>query len=173
MKQAALIETLQAVALAEWTAMYPGVEIEELPLVIPLPAGIHPYNRAGGYYDPEGQAIVLYQDLGRAAIKHGPTDGVRATIRHELAHVYQHHALAYRPTSTLNVHRHRTWEQACFDASMSLWPGIAWTRDMFRPTQSRRVDGKVRRVQRPGALTDPELHGWPLSIPGAIERLGV
>lgn len=173
MKQSQLITELQRAAMDEWRRMFPDVELHPVPLVIGLPAGIHPYSRACAYYDPEGNAIVLYQHLGREAIQDGATDQVISTIRHELIHVHQYHVQGYRKTSTVNVHRHATWQTGCYLASRQLWRDFPWQKEMFTPLLSKRIDGKPVKVQRMGALTDVELHHWPRSIPEFMTRHGV
>jgi hypothetical protein len=89
-------------------------------MLIALPAGIHPYNRAGGYFDHIAHTIVLYQMLGRDALRE--PDTALPTIIHELAHWYQSNHLGYRRTSTVNTHRHRAWSDACWIASTRIYP---------------------------------------------------
>lgn len=125
-------------------------------MVIALPAGIHPYNRAGGYFDHVANTIVLYQDLGRQALSE-PGSAI-PTIIHELAHWYQHNALGYVQTSTENIHRHKTWSDVCWLASTRLYPDADLDRAEFN----------YRRKTGPH-LGDVELHHWPRSMPGYLK----
>jgi hypothetical protein len=166
MKQNTLDPMIQRLVAEEADRCFPDCTAQR-PLLIALPAGIHPYNRNIAYYDHEGNAVVLYQDLGRQALR-GDLAAIIPTIQHELAHWYQHHALAYTRTSTVNVHRHRTWSEACYRASVRLWPDADLEQWMFSPFTSKRVNGRPLRQQRLGALTDVELHHWPRSMPGFL-----
>lgn len=57
-----------AVANLAWR-QYPDLaSTEEIPLIVILPAGIHPYNKAAGYYADGTNAIVLYQRAARDAL---------------------------------------------------------------------------------------------------------
>ena len=136
----------------------------EVPLVVALPSGIHPYNRNGGYLDPRANAIVLYQAYGRMAITGAKKEllplGVEQVIIHELGHWYQLNVLGYKKTSTVNVHKHLTWSKSCFEITNRLFPE-KYELDFFKPVISAR-DGKyVVKVQREGALTWKELHHFP------------
>jgi len=174
-KQTALDETLQALVREQAITLYPDlVKRADVPLCVALPAGIHPYNRNSGYFDSEGNAIVLYQDLGRVALA-GRLDEIAPTIQHELAHWYQFRALGEKHAgSSTNVHRKKTWSRACEIASARLWAGVVFPPSFFSPFKSQRnEDGNVRKVQRPDALTDVELHHWPRSMPDAMARHGL
>ena len=165
MKQNTLNPDYQRVVIDQAKLLYPDVKHIEVPLLIALPAGIHPYNRSSAYFDNMANAIVLYQDLGKLVINSGEIPNrMINTVRHELAHWYQFRFLGENGTGKTNVHRKASWMQACYVATESLAPGLM-TRVQFNPTKSKRVEGKVVKVQRAGALTDVELHRWPNSIP--------
>ena len=140
------------------------VDAIEVPFVVALPSGIHPYNRNGGYFDQGAKAIVLYQAYGRLAISAANKGilplAIEQVIIHELAHWYQINVLGYKKTSTVNVHKHPTWTQACFDITERLFPG-KYELDYFKPVISKRVDGSVVKVQREGSMDWKELHHFP------------
>lgn len=169
MKQTKLNPYDQRVVCEQLLRMYPDCERRTAPLLIALPCGIHPYNRAGGYYDPDGCAIVFYQDLGRSALA-GDLD--IDTVRHELAHWHQCVVQGYKKTSTVNPHRHRTWAEACYLASVNLWPQVQIERSMFSPLVSARVGERVVKIARQGALSDVELHHWPHSMATLLSKIG-
>jgi hypothetical protein len=173
MRQAALNPDIQKQVCEIAARQYPDVAGKyELPLIIALPFGIHPYNRAGGYFDPEANAFVAYQKLGRRILREGvAAAGLEGFIQHELAHWYQHNELKYARTSSVNVHRHRTWKEACYVATRNLWPEYKLELLQFSPETTVRRGGKPVKVQRPGSMTDPELHHWPHSLPALLERL--
>lgn len=168
MKQTQLNPKFQRAVREQLKWMYPDQVRLTAPLFIALPCGIHPYNRASGYYDHCGNAIVAYQLLGREALA-GDLD--IDFIRHELAHWHQFRVQGYTQVSTVNAHRHSTWGTACYLASLRLWPKAGLERWMFSPRTSCRVDGSVKVIQKKGALSDRELHHWPRSMPGYLEKL--
>lgn len=162
MKQNTLNTELQQLVITQAAAMFPeGIVNHEIPLIIALPAGIHPYNKSSAYYDPAGNAIVLYQNLGRRAIA-GNLAAITPTVQHELCHWYQRQILGYHQST--NVHRVKSWSEACYVATSNLWPVLGMTYEQFRPLTSKRVNGSVQTIQREGALTDTELHHWPDSL---------
>lgn len=163
MKQATLIPHLQT-ATAELAAReFPDwAGTDEIPLLIALPAGIHPYNRAGGYYDHLHNAIVLYQHFGHDAL-YGTLDLL--VVAHELAHWYQVRCLKDTEPRATNPHRRKSWMESCFIGTSNLWPELELTLQDFMPTKSVRDEsGKVRKVLRTGAMTDVQLHHWPYSL---------
>jgi hypothetical protein len=154
-EQTLLIHRLQELAREQADRMFPECE-HAVPMVIALPAGIHPYNRgSGGYFDPAANTVVLYQDLGRLAMR--KPESTLTTIQHELVHWAQHHLLGYERASTVNVHRHRTWAEGCWLASTRLWPEAELERKEFN---TRRRGGPC--------LHDVQLHHWPHSMPAYL-----
>jgi hypothetical protein len=169
--QSVLNPELQRLVINQAEFLFPECRAE-VPLFIALPAGIHPYNRAEGYFDWAANAIVTYQERGRlllrSPISPSVIEFITDLIRHELCHWFQWRHLGYERTSTVNVHRHGTWSRACYVASTRLWPEAGLEEWQFRPfTTKRGKDGKPRRCVREGALTDVELHHWP----SAMDRL--
>src|SRR4029453_3646108 len=163
--QTVLNPVLQRLVLDQSELLFPEC-LADIPFFVALPRGIHPYNRNSGYFDPAGNAIVVYQELGRLALrafaKPEVVKHITDLVRHELCHWYQWRYLHYERTSTVNCHRHPTWSRACYVASTRLWPDAGLQEWMFRPfTTKRGKDGKPRRCAREGALTDVELHHWP------------
>lgn len=172
MKQTKLDDKLQLRVQQIAARQYPNEAPEiELPLIIALPAGIHPYNRASGYFDPEANAFVAYQKLGRRIRSTAESERLDSFIQHEMAHWYQHRVLRYVSTSSVNVHRHRTWKEACYVATKNLWPEYKLELWQFSPTTTKRVNGKPVTIPRPGAITDTELHHWPSSLPSFLKRI--
>jgi len=172
MKQTQLNPDLQAFVLKMIARQYPDATKLTAPMIIMLPTGIHPYNKAAGYFDAEANTIVGYQHYGREILERGvKAHGFDSFVQHELAHWYQFNVLGYAQTSTLNVHRHKTWKEACWTATKNLWPQYKLDLIQFSPETSVRIDGKPVKVQREGSLTDVELHHWPDSLPDAIKRL--
>lgn len=162
-KQATLQFYLQAAVVDLALRQYPDTaESEEIPLLIALPAGIGPYNKSGGYYVPKLNYIVMYQHSGRPALVN-KIDYM--LIAHELAHWYQYRSLGETGEGPTNIHRRKSWMDACFLATQNLWPELNMERWQFDPKKSVRVQGKgVRKEQREGALTDSQLHSWPYSL---------
>jgi hypothetical protein len=148
---------------------YPDLaSTEEIPLLITLPAGIHPYNKAGGYYANATNTIVLYQRHGRAALKN---DLDLMVVAHELAHWYQLRFLKEAGKSSVNFHRRKSWMEACYVATRNLWPELALEAWQFSPTKSvRSAGGGIGKIQRAGALTDTQLHAWPYSLTGFVGK---
>ncbi len=142
MQQATLDKEHQALVREIAAAQYlDDARRHELPMLLILKAGIHPYNRASGYYHPDNNLILGYQCYGEC----DDEASIRAFIQHEVAHWHQWHVQGYRDTgSSMNVHRTKSWQEACFIATCNLWPELGLTRDAFRPGISKRIDGKVR-----------------------------
>ena len=164
MKQKTLDEGLQNLAVELAILAYPAIADQiEVPLVVALPTGIHPYNKLGGYYDDSVNAIVLYQRIGRLAID-GKYTEIKNIIQHELAHWYQFKHLGEKGNTTTNIHRKASWSQACFVATQNLFPNLKLQRWQFSPYTSERLNGKVRRISKDGALSDVQLHHWPDSL---------
>lgn len=171
MAQTSLNPELQAFVAEQLERQYPGAELET-PMIIALPAGIGPYNRNPGYWDHHSNSIVAYQDWGRQLLAKGIHAAcLKPFVTHELAHLYQYRILGYSKKSTVNAHRDKTWAEACFIATNNLWPELGLQRDVFSCWTSQRIEGKPVRSQRPGALTDTELHHWPWSLSDAVKRL--
>lgn len=169
MRQAALSFAMQsAVANLAWR-QYPDLaSTEEIPLIVTLPAGIHPYNKAAGYYADATNAIVLYQRAGRAALNNRLDLMI---VAHELAHWYQRRFLKEAGVSSVNIHRRKSWMEACYVATRNLWPELALEAWQFSPTKSvRRAGLGIGKIQREGALTDTELHAWPHSLSKFVGR---
>lgn len=162
-RQATLPVSLQAAVVDLALRQYPEfARVEEIPLIIALPAGIHPYNKSSGYYVNKSNTIVLYQQLGRAAL----SDKLNLmTVAHELAHWYQLRFLGEKGEGTTNMHRRSSWMDACYEATCNLWPELKLARWQFNPTKSIREKGfGIRKIQREGAMTDVQLHHWPRSL---------
>ena len=171
MAQASLNPELQKFVAEQAEVQYPGVALEA-PMLIALPAGIHPYNRNPGYIDPVANIIVAYQDWGRDLLSKGiKAPFLKDFVTHELAHWYQYGVLGYSKKRSVNAHRDASWAEACFIATNNLWPELQLTRQHFSCWTSQRIEGKPVRTQRPGSLTDVELHHWPMSLPVAVKRL--
>jgi len=64
--QSLLPPRLQEIAREQADLMFPECDAP-VPMVLALPRGIHPYNRASGYFDPVANTIVLYQEEGGTA----------------------------------------------------------------------------------------------------------
>jgi hypothetical protein len=172
--QRELSPRLQGIVREEAARLFPEAAQHVLPGIVALPAGIHPYNRNSAYFDPVAQMIVLYQHVGRLALRAEVApipEPVRRTVQHELAHWFQHVTLGYTGDGR-RCHRHRTWGEACFRASLRLWPDAGLMRKHFAPFTSTRVDGKVQKVPRAGALSDVALHHWPDSMPDFLGCMG-
>ena len=164
--QTTLDPALQQYVVDALARQYPDhVDAHPAPMLVALPAGIHPYDRNPGYYDTSGNAIVAYQDWGRSIRRHGVDSPIlKDFVQHELAHWFQHHILGESGGSTVNIHRRTSWSESCFVATSNLWPELGMTRIQFTPTMSIRTDAGVRKVPREGALTDVRLHHWPWSL---------
>lgn len=162
-KQATLPFFHQAAVVDLAMRQYPDLaEREEIPLLIALPTGIGPYNKSGGYYVLSLNYIVMYQDFGRRALSN---DIDLLLIAHELAHWYQHRCLGETAAGTTNLHRKKSWMDACFVATQNLWPELNMERWQFNPYKSVRAPGVgVRKEGRKGALSDVQLHDWPRSL---------
>ncbi len=168
--QTTLNPELQAFVADMAARQYPGFKAV-VPMLIVLPTGIHPFNTNAGYYDHAANCVVAYQEIGGDIIRNGARSvHLPRLVQHELAHWYQYNALGYEPSS-VNVHRHKTWGEACFVGTKNLWPTLGVTRTMFSPYTSVRIDGQPRRVHRAGALSDVELHHWPANIEKLIPKL--
>lgn len=164
--QTTLNPELQRFVVATLARQYPAhVGAAPAPMLVALPAGIHPYNRNGGYFDAASNTIVAYQDIGSAILRDGTGyAGLEPFVQHELAHWFQFKVLGEKAKGSTNVHRLASWSEACFVATGNLWPELAMTRDQFSPTISVRTEEGVRKVPRDGALTDVQLHHWPRSL---------
>jgi hypothetical protein len=150
-------------------SQYPGFTDElEVPMIVLLPSGIHPYNRVEGYFVPGDNLIVMYQSAS-SFIRKGQVTRFLADCAHELAHWYQHKVLGEKSTGKTNPHRKKSWQTACLHATQNLWPDAdpaELTADFFSPYKSARVKGddgvsRITKVQRDGALSDTQLHHWP------------
>ena len=164
--QTTLNPDLQRFVVDTLVRQYPAhVGAAPAPMLIALPAGIHPHNRNGGYFDAASNAIVAYQDIGSAILRDGTAcPGLAHFVQHELGHWYQFQVLGEKAKGSTNVHRLASWSEACFVATGNLWPDRVMTRDQFSPTVSVRTKSGVRKVPRDGALTDVQLHHWPWSL---------
>jgi len=141
----------------EWMALvreiaqraYPSAVYEhEVPWIVVLDTGIHPYNRAGGWYSHSENLILLYQP--DKSLRWTPEAVVRdrtMVIIHELAHWRQWH-LHDGPVNSETAHRVRSWKMACMEASRSLWGEHFDLRDFSVASNENR-----RRV-----------HHWPRSF---------
>ena len=63
-----------------------------------------------------------------------------------------------------NAYRKATWSESCYVATSNLYPNLKMERWQFSPYTSKRVNGKIKRITRDGALTNTELHHSPDSL---------
>lgn len=141
----------------------------EVPMVFTLPAGIHPYNKVAGYYCAPNNSIVVYQQFSRNMFPEGQSaflsKDIELLLVHELAHWHQR-KVQQAICSSSTAHSHTSWSKACHHMTQVLF-GDKYDWDFFRPLISERNDeNKVRKKQRPGALTPTELRHFPRCIPG-------
>jgi hypothetical protein len=156
-----------------------------VPGVIVLPNVMRPYNRSIGYYDPQVNVIALFGiGVSNRNLIHSRGDGIHfdrksavETVLHELAHWLQDNAIGECGGPTVNIHRTRGWKLACkmLTDAILVREGkqpTAW--DFWSGMKSVRVEGKVRKEKREGALSDVDLHHWPHSVAnltgGYVER---
>lgn len=156
-KQTLVSDALQALSREQAALLFPGCTADA-PGVIALPSGIHPFNRAAGYYEPVSNWIVFYQELGRLALSQPEHPAVLRVVQHELCHWAQFNLLESDGFSS-NCHRLSSWSEACWQASTKLWPDAALERAEFN--YRRRADPH---------LSDTELHHWPHSMPAYLKR---
>ena len=135
-----------------------------VPLVIALPAGIHPYNKAGGYIDGGANAMVIYQHLGREALREAKNGNLPLSVEHflihEFSHWYQRNVLKASFPPSVNAHVHISWSQSCFEITNRLFPN-QYDLNFFKPLISKRFGKKVQKVQREGAMDLQQLHHFP------------
>lgn len=146
-------------------------QMVDVPFLVALPSGIHPYNKVSAYYDLTANAVVLYQQRGcdalHMALQKKPSVSleVHNTLIHELAHWYQFNFLLDgNPIPEGKVHSHHTWSEACHLITSRLIKKSPYDLNHFKPLISKREGKNIVKAKRENALTLVELHAFPRSI---------